>query len=237
MYWSDELKKEGKISSVMLNNAGEPLTDDDCFAEKSKSWIYVLAFVIISVLLFGIINLFNNPTCPVTQFNNMAQPVALKACPYCNGGLLDRQGWCNIPECKIYSPDWGRVINPMPPDVTNTLPTDVVKKAIPTKPVLIKQVAMEVAPSAIGQGVVVHSVYGGSWAQKAGLEPYDFIINFNGQKVKDVEQFQVLVTKAKAESAVKITFIRDNKKYESNITIGEGEMEGAVKPVAPVKVQ
>ncbi|MBI4834660.1 MAG: PDZ domain-containing protein [Planctomycetes bacterium] len=228
MYWNDELKNEGKMSSAVLSNAGGALSDEDCFAEKSKGWIYVLAFVIIGVLLFGIINLFNNPTCPIAQLNTMAQPVALNPCPYCTGGLLDSQGRCNIPDCKIFSPNWGQA--------SNTITSAPVPKVVP-KPVLIKQVAMEVAPSAVGQGVVVHSVYGGSWAQKAGLEPYDLIINFNGQKVKDIEQFQALVAKAKAESAVKIAFVRDNKKYESNITIGEGEMEGAIKPVVPLKVQ
>jgi membrane-associated protease RseP (regulator of RpoE activity) len=228
MYWNNENKNKSNLPGVAVAKSGEMAIDDECFAEKSKSWMYILAIVIIGVLIFGIINLLSSAPCPITQINNMAQPVALQVCPYCTGGFLDSMGRCNITDCPIYSADWGQVANPIPPSGINT---------IEPKPVLIKQVAMEVAPAATGQGVVVHSVYGGSWAQKAGLEPYDLIINFNGQKVKDIEQFQVLVTKAKAESAVKITFVRDNKKYESNITIGEGEMEGAIKPVAPVKVQ
>ena len=189
MYWDSELKNGGKASSATLNNPGETMPGDDCFAEKSKSWIYLLAIVIIGVLIFGIINLFSNPSCPVTQFNSMVQPVAFKSCPYCVGGLLDSQGLCDLPGCKVFSPDWGQVAALPVPPVANK----AVKK---TGPVLIKQFAMEIAPVPDGQGIVVHSVYGGSWAQKAGLEPYDVITQFSGKKVKNVETSLQMVIKS-----------------------------------------
>lgn len=201
----------------MSDGAGRGVSPEGCFAEEAGRWIYVLIAVAAVVLIVSARTTMQHAarsgkrTSPV-----VANPVAFDPCPYCRG-FLDFLGRCSLPECPIYSPSWGQKTAAAP------------REAAP-KSVLIKEFATEVSAVRGFGGIRVRSVYVGGWGDKAGLKARDMIVSFNGRKVKNLRQFQRLVAQAASETPAKIEFLRDGEMRSANIMVGEGEMEGAVKP-------
>lgn len=97
-----------------------------------------------------------------------------------------------------------------------------------TKPVLIKQLGMEVVDT--NKGVFVARVYENSWAEQGGLLHGDLIQKFNHKKVGRLTTFQNLVTTAPSEKRVPVRVVRNGKKVKLNVMVGEGEMEGVTIP-------
>ncbi|MHC4635520.1 MAG: PDZ domain-containing protein, partial [Planctomycetota bacterium] len=120
-----------------------------------------------------------------------------------------------VPECPIYSPDWGKAVSD----------TD-----IPVRRALIRELALEVGASQGRGSVIIQAVYPGGNAEKAGLHVGDRIVRFNGRKVKNVKQFTSIVARAKPESDVEVEVIREGRKVKEFVMIGEGEMEGVTVP-------
>ena len=198
---------------------GEKITPTDCFVEKTRSWFWIIIILILGSVVYTIVTSFaKEPVYSTTRQSfpqgGQFQTIALTQCPYCPG-LLDSEGRCNVRECPIYSPNWGK-------------PTT--SDDIPVRRVLIKELALEVGASQGKGSVIIQSVYPGGSAEKAGLQVGDRILRFNGRKVKSVKQFQFIVTRAKPESQVKIKIVRDNEKIKTTAMIGEGEMEGVTVP-------
>ncbi len=150
------------------------------------------------------------------QFQN----TALTRCPYCPG-FLDSQGRCYVRKCPMYSTNWGK---------NSTTPGSISVRGVPVKHLLIKELALEVGASQGKGSVIIQSVYVGGNAEKAGLRVGDRIVRFNGRNIKNVKQFKSTVTRAKPEANVKIQVIRNKKKINSIVIIGEGEMEGVTLP-------
>lgn len=201
--------------------AGETVLPKDCFIEKTKNWLWVIVIIVVGAIVCAIVASSGQE--PVYSSTGRSLPqggqfqnVTLKRCPYCPG-LLDPQGRCNVPECLIYSPNWGKLSN---------------RQGIPVKQVLIKELALEVGASQGKASVVIHLVYGGGNGEKAGLQAGDRICRFNGHKVKSVKQFKSIVARAKPESNIRIQVIRNGEKIKSSVRIGEGEMEGVTMPNA-----
>lgn len=212
-------KNRGGPPSLIGKNGRGP-APEDCFAEKAGHWIYLLIFVAIVVLIVSARTTLQHATLRRKKNHPalVANPVAFDPCPYCRG-LLDFLGRCNLPKCPIYSPNWGHKTAAAAP-----------RKA-ELKSVLIKELAIEVNVVPRFNGVGVRSVYVGGWGDKGGLKARDMIVNFNGEKVKNIRQFQGLVAKAAPEMPVKVEFLRAGEMRDANVMVGEGEMEGAVKPV------
>ena len=84
---------------------------------------------------------------------------------------------------------------------------------------------MEVCPPP-GAGVKVTGVMGNSHASNAGLRAGDIIIEFNGSKVRGVERFQQLASRAAPETDAQITILRNGRTRDLLVMVGEGEMEG-----------
>lgn len=61
------------------------------------------------------------------------------------------------------------------------------------------------------QGVLVDGVVQGSPADQAGLKDQDLVLEFNNEKLKDSEQFRVLIEAAQPDKPVKIKVLRDGK--------------------------
>ena len=202
---------------------GEKITQTDCFVEKTRSWFWTIIILVLGSVVYTIVTSFaKEPVYSTTRQSfpqgGQFQTIALTQCPYCPG-FLDSEGRCNVRECPIYSPNWGK------PATSND---------IPVRTVLIKELALEVGASQGKGSVIIQSVYPGGNAEKAGLQVGDRILRFNGRKVKGVKQFQSVVTRAKPESQVKIKIVRDNGKIKTTAMIGEGEMEGVTVPVPPL---
>lgn len=198
---------------------GETVLPKDCFVEKTKNWLWIIAIIIVAATVYAIVT--SSAQEPVYSSTGESLPqggqfqnATLKRCPYCSG-FLDAQGRCNVRECPVYSPNWSKPLN---------------WQGIPVKQVLIKELALEVSASEGKGSVIIHSVYGGGNAEKAGLRVGDRICRFNGRKVKGVKQFKSIVARAKPESNVRIQVIRNGEKIKSSVCIGEGEMEGVTLP-------
>ena len=200
-------------------------TPEDCFAEKARNFYWILGILLIGVLSFLIVKyLDGNKTASVSsvveQYAN-ANTVAYSPCPHCSGSL-DSRGRCNVSGCPLYSPNWGKA------QTAATAPSA-------DKTTLIKELAAEVS-SVVDGGVIIHSIYVGGNAQKSGLLKGDIITYFNGRAVKDSKQFQRIVSLAAPESFVSVDYLRDGQDFTLKVMIGEGDMDGAVKPV-PVNPQ
>lgn len=229
---------------------------NNCYAQKAKTQFWILGIVVMGAMIYTLVA-FNGRN-QVASLTNAAVPPSLQVqniasvpCPYCANGFLDAQGRCNNPQCPIYSPDWGKPSSASVPcpycpgflDVQGrcNVPQCSIYSPNWGKPsgrqtsilrqVLIKELAMEVKPANGSTGVDIHAIYIGGNGEKAGLRAGDIISRFNGRRVKDVEHFQSLVAQATPESNVKIRVIRDQKRIDSTVMVGEGEMEGVTIPV------
>ncbi len=203
-------KKSGSV-------VGNEITQADCFIERTRNWVWITIILVVGIVVYAIITSSEQtPAYAERSFpqGGQFQNTALRQCPYCPG-FLDSEGRCNVRECPIYSPNWGK---------------SVTSNDIPVRRVLIKELALEVAASQGKGSVIIQSVYPGGSAEKAGLQVGDRILRFNGRKVKNVKQFESIVTRAKPESQVKINIVRDNEKIKMTAMIGEGEMAGVTIP-------
>jgi len=191
----------------------------NCFVEKVKNWVWLIVIITVVSIVYVIVTssarkpVYSSISTSFPQVGKL-QNVTLTRCPYCPG-FLDAQGRCNISECPVYSPNWGKPLE---------------RQSIPVKQVLIKQLALEVGASEGKSSVVIQSVYGGGNGEKAKLHAGDRIYRFNGRKVRSVKQFKSIVARAKPESNVRIQVIRNGEKIDSFVRIGEGEMEGVSLP-------
>ena len=78
-------------------------------------------------------------------------------------------------------------------------------------------------PSA--SGAVLSSVAPGGPAAKAGLEPGDVIVEFNGRPVADSDSLVAMVVSTKPGATVPVTVYRDKQRKSFNLTIDELDLE------------
>ncbi|MFT4198273.1 MAG: Do family serine endopeptidase [Pseudoxanthomonas sp.] len=71
------------------------------------------------------------------------------------------------------------------------------------------------------QGALVASVAPDSGAEKAGIQPGDFITAFNGQKINSIEDLPPLVGPMPAGSKVTLTLVRDGKTLQVPVVLSE----------------
>jgi serine protease Do len=76
-----------------------------------------------------------------------------------------------------------------------------------------------------GEGAVVRTVEPGQPAGKAGMEPGDVIIEYNGRPVKDSDSLVAMVVATKPGSTVPVTVLRDKQRKTLNITVAELDLE------------
>ena len=74
-------------------------------------------------------------------------------------------------------------------------------------------------------GALVSTVTEGGAAAKAGLEPGDVILSFNGKAVKNSNELVQLVTSTKPGSTVQLRVMRDKKERTFNLTVDELDLE------------
>jgi len=75
------------------------------------------------------------------------------------------------------------------------------------------------------KGAVVSSVTSGGPAARAGMQPSDVIIEFNGQPVKSRDELIRLVTRTKPGTTVPVKILRDRQEKALNITVDELDLE------------
>ncbi len=72
-------------------------------------------------------------------------------------------------------------------------------------------------------GIVVGDVFKSSPAEKAGIQRYDVILELNGNNVTDVNSFRNSVAATDPGQNVKLTVLRNGKRININIKLGELE--------------
>jgi len=77
----------------------------------------------------------------------------------------------------------------------------------------------------IDHGVIVIKVLPGSPADKAGLQPGDIILAFNGKPIKTATDLQFMVMKTKPGTGVELTVLRGEKKLTLKVVIGKQPSE------------
>ncbi len=70
-------------------------------------------------------------------------------------------------------------------------------------------------------GVKITSVIKGSAAEKAGLQKDDIISRVNDKKITSPEDLMEVVKSYKPDDNVKIDYLRDNKKKDVKVKLGE----------------
>jgi serine protease Do len=92
-------------------------------------------------------------------------------------------------------------------------------------PVTTRMAQQMGAPSA--HGAMVTRMSRGSGAYRAGIEPGDIIVSFNGQKIDDPSQLQRLIQDAKIGSTARIAVIREGREVTVNVPIQSTASRGA----------
>lgn len=70
-------------------------------------------------------------------------------------------------------------------------------------------------------GIYVSEIQKSSAAEKAGIMPGDIIVQFDGQKVKTVEELNKLKGTHKASDVVKVELVRNSKTIKLDVTLSE----------------
>jgi serine protease Do len=81
------------------------------------------------------------------------------------------------------------------------------------------------------KGALVETVTPGGAASKAGLEPGDVVINFNGKPVADRDDLVRMVVATKPGTTVPLRIVRDRMERSINVTVEELDLESE-NPVA-----
>lgn len=94
--------------------------------------------------------------------------------------------------------------------------------------VVIQKVTPEIAKSfelSESEGALVADVMEQGPADKAGIKRGDVIVSYNGKKIKDNEMLPRLVGSTEIGKKVKVGFIRNKKRMEAEVVIGELQEE------------
>jgi membrane-associated protease RseP (regulator of RpoE activity) len=83
------------------------------------------------------------------------------------------------------------------------------------------------------QGLLVDQVMNGSPAEKAGLQPFDILLQYNDQKLYSPEQLTRLVGSDTGRQPVKLTIVRGGKVSTLDVTIGEARMTESAQRSEP----
>ncbi|MHC4624200.1 MAG: DegQ family serine endoprotease [Planctomycetota bacterium] len=75
------------------------------------------------------------------------------------------------------------------------------------------------------EGVLIMQVAESSAAEKAGIKPYDVVVEFNGDKVETVNEFRSRVATLKPGTKVRIVVIRNGKRKTLYAELGESSKE------------
>ncbi len=73
--------------------------------------------------------------------------------------------------------------------------------------------------SSIKDGVVVYSIKRGSPAEQAGIQPGDIVLEINGQPVKKIDDYAIIVDDAMVGEKLNFTLLRDDKKINKTIDL------------------
>jgi serine protease Do len=81
-------------------------------------------------------------------------------------------------------------------------------------------------------GALIATVNPNGPADKAGIQPGDVVVEFNGKAIKDSDALVALVVNTKPRTTVPVVIYRDNKRRSLNVTIDELDVDAEQSRVA-----
>ena len=83
------------------------------------------------------------------------------------------------------------------------------------------------------KGVILPDVTEGSAADKAGIKPYDVIVEFKGEKIEKAKELLDRVSSLKPGTKVKIVVLRDGKRKTITAELGKRPLMGEITAAPP----
>jgi len=74
-------------------------------------------------------------------------------------------------------------------------------------------------------GAIINQVNPNEPADRAGMQPGDVVVDFNGKPVKDSDSLVAMVVNTKPGTTVPVTVFRNNQRKTLNLTIGELDLD------------
>jgi serine protease Do len=75
------------------------------------------------------------------------------------------------------------------------------------------------------RGVLVRRVEPGSPAERAGIQRYDVIVEWNGQRIDDSTGLALAVARAKIGSKASVVVIRQGQERRLEVTVGQRPLQ------------
>src|SRR5579864_7784730 len=90
------------------------------------------------------------------------------------------------------------------------------------------------------KGALIASVFDGGPAQKAGIQPGDVVLTFDGKPVVDMRHLPRIVAEAPIDKVVKVTVWRKHKELTLDVKVGElkeDTQQAALTPKQPTPAE
>ena len=205
-----------------------PLGDSDKL--EVGEWVMAIGnpFGLSYTLTVGVVSAKGRSNVGITDYEDFIQTDAAINPGNSGGPLINIRGEAVGINTAIFTKSGGYmgIGFAIPINMVKAIEKQLIKKGEVTRGylgVMIQELTQDLRESfelKENEGVLISDVIEGSPAERAGLKRGDVVIEFNGKKVTDVSQFRNMVALTPPGTKSKIVVIRNGKKMEFNVILG-----------------
>jgi serine protease Do len=217
------IKIEGENFPVL------PLGDSD--AMRIGDWVMAIGnpFGLAETVTVGVVSAVGRSNVHIAEYENFIQTDAAINPGNSGGPLINLDGQAIGINTAIFSESGGYmgIGFAIPINMAKFVEEQLIKHGKITRGylgLLAQDVTPEMAePMGLksAQGVIVAEIVKDSPADKAGLKVNDVIVELNGQKIANYNDFRADVAKLTPESKARLTIIREGKNHQLTVAVGE----------------